>query len=632
MVAVALIICLLAAAVAVGANERAVRYEWLVSRAVMYGDESLGAEESTGLIADWAGQPSVCTESPGYVLATLEQNASIENGERVLEAILSAQDTGHSSRTRGQFPWRAGEDSTPSLEATYFAAPVLAQIHLRYGDGLPPQLQENLATSLHLALDAVKRNAAPSQDEVTGLLRAAALSMLGRAVGDEEALAAASQRVVRWFTDYMAKGLGGGHSPRSDSYRLAALKWIWQATEAEARDLALESVLGLMYRDLAYRVQPDSGALAGAALFAERADYLRGGQYSRYLVYADLGGPPPASVTPFAMFFTASGYEPAESLRTGAARTMPYQVSTAARGQGYVTRTDTYMHPLLSLGTMSGQPSATTIPLLVTFAQASSRPTVYFFTSPQASHVSSIQVENVGLVTVDFDLIGQGNRRTAMLEGVLGTRAQIGQVFLGRSEWPGLPAAVPEMGIVAVERSGCYVGVRLLRAGPVEGEQLVSGPRPGVLAWSSEGDSAELQLRIYGRKRTYGLRKPIHNVRAGVVVEVVPASDFDSLAAFAAYFARARPRQRIERAKELLPKSIDPFEAVLTEHDPKTKADLHYRHMLMHTVTYQTKDLVMEIQEDMLAEQVVYRQVNGEPIVARGPWQVGDEVVEWAGE
>ncbi len=611
---------LLGASVAAGASERAERFEWLVSQAVAWGSSQVVP-------------PSGAAEGPGYVLALLEQGADPQAVQSALRETLAAQDTEDGSPTRGQFAWEAGEARAPGLRATYFASPLLAQICLKHSDKLPTDLREELDASLALALSAVRGNAPPSEDQVTALLRAAALAMLGRAVGQGVLVQDSVAHVGRWLADVLAQGLGVGHSPGADSYRLAALKWIWQAADAEQRSSELNAALALMYHDLAGRVQAGSGALAGAALFAQRGDYVCGGEHSPYLVYCDLAGPRPDQIRPSALFYVGADYVPPPGLLALAVGLLPYELSTEASAEAYVPRTDTYMHELFSLGTMTGQPSSTSIPRMLTFAAPSPRPTAYFFTTPLASHVTSIQHENVGLMTVDFDFVGQGSRRTATLSGILGPRSQVSEVRLGTGPWNGLPAAVPEMGTVALERSGCYIAVRVLRTGPVEGEQVVSGPKPATLAWTAEGDSGELQLTAYARKRSYDLRRPQHNFRAGVVVKVVPADSFESLSAFAADFRRARLRQSVERTQELLEEPPDdPFKAILTEHKPKSKSELNYKHMLLHTIKYESGELTMEVQEDMLSGEVVYRLVNGEPLAAPGPWQVGDQTIQWGAE
>ncbi len=624
-----LVVCLLTGMSTAQANQRDERYGNLVGWLSSSDECKAEIDEATGLVLDQAGRPSVATESPGYILAACESDTNVTQAQQVLKVVLAAQDTQPGSARQGQFPWLAGQEQAGTLQATYFASPVLAQIYLAHSEKLPPELQTKLRSGLELALAAVRCKPAPSEDDVTGLLRAASLAMLGRALGADQQIAESLKQVANWLDNTLDKGLRDGHSPASDSYRLAALKWIWQAAGAQMRSQQLQDALMLMYYDLAGRIQPESGALAGAALYAQPGDYLYGGQYSPYLIYVDLGGPAPSQVTQFAMFFVAPDYAPPADLLAGVRRQLPFQLSTEARKGAYIVRTDTYLEDRFSLGTMTGQPSETSIPLLVTLAGLPELPTAYFFANPRPSYVTSMQVKNVGMITVDFDLIGRGNRLTAWLRGVLGPRAQMDQVIVSQGEWNGLPTAIPAMGTVTIQRGGCYVGIRVLRAGPVEGKDVISGPKPAVLEWTDPSDAAELQLTVYARKRTYGLRQPLNNLRAGVVVKVVPASSFESLAAFAADFAGARLQQSIEHTKELLPEPTDPFKAVLTEHKPKSKSELNYRHMLLHTISYQDSETSWQVQEDMLNEEVTIRSANGEPVASGGPWKIGERVLPW---
>ena len=627
-----IVVCLLTAAVTAEASQRDQRYRDLVGWLSSSDEYGPRIDEATGLILHQAGLPSVAAESPGYVLAAYESDSNIEQAQQVLRAILAAQDTQPGSKNRGQFSWLGGQGQARSLQATYFASPVLAQIHIQHAEKLSPELSAQLHSGLELAFEAVRGKPTPSEDDVTKLLRVASLAMLGRALGDEPQIAEALKHVSNWLNETLDKGLRDGHSPSSDSYRLAALKWIWQAAGPDMRNGRLQDTLELMYYDLACRIQPESGVLAGAALYAKPADYLNGGQYNPYLSYVDLGGSRPQTITSFAMFFVAPDYAPSGDMLAVAREQLPSQISTEARDGAYIVRTDTYMHDRFGLGTMTGQPSETSIPLLVTFADCPERPTAYFFAAPWPSHVTSMQVENVGMITVDFDLIGQGNRLTAWLCGVLGPRSQIERVIVSGHEWNELPAAIAAMGTVAIERAGCYVGIRALRAGPAESKAIVSGPKPAVLEWTGPGDAAELQLTIYARKRNYRLRRPLDNLRAGVVVKVAPASSFDSLAAFAADFARVRLRQSVERTKELLPEPTDPFRAVLTEHKPKSKSELEYKHMLLHTISYQDNETSWQVQEDMLNKEVTLRLVNREPVTSAGPWKIGERVLLWQGQ
>lgn len=600
--------------------------QWLTECAVAYGNANF--DEATGLVKDNSGRRSVATASPGYVAAALAMDSDPTRALRVLEAVLAHQDQAESSPTRGQFPWSSEDPRIPSLRATCLAVPVLAYIYQQWVAALPGTVQQELEASLRLALTSLRRPS-PSSDDVSKLLRAASLAMLAAALNEPTASKESLAEVNRWLTRLANEGMVQGHSPTADTYRLAALKWIWHSLAAEERPAALQAALEFSYRDLAGRVQTGSGALAGAALHTQPGDYLKGKGDGRYLIHADLAGPQPTQVDPFAMFFTLPQYSPPAELLAWQDPGEPHQVVTAAQGEARITRTDTYVHPLFSLGTMSGQPALTSIPLLATFARGEDRPTAYFFTRPQANHVSSVQKENVGLITADFDDIGTPDRRMALLYGVLGPRSQVEEVYLGGQPWNGEPAAVAEMGRVAVSRGGCYLGVTVLRAGPAEATQRVSGPRPGVLRWSGDGPEAELQLIIYGRKADYVLRRPLQNVRAGVAVEIQPGSTYPNLAEFAQHLAAIRLRQTVERTKERITESADPRDEFLHGRDPKPKSALVYEHKLIHALEYQTDQTTLQLQEEMLRGAVLGRQIDGEDVVTPGPWASDELLVPW---
>lgn len=602
------------------------RQQWLIEYVIAYGSENFDAD--SGLVKDTSGRPNVATASPAYALAALQANTDQQQAQTVLQAVLAHQDQADNSPTRGQFPWWTSEPSVFSPQATYLAVPLLAYIYTECCKVLPDNLQAQLETSLREAWEAVRRSP-PSSDEIDIVLRAAALAMLAAALDEPTAREQSLSEVNRWLTALVNEGLAEGHSPTTDAYRIAALKWIWHSLAPDQRPDTLQAALEFAYRDFAGRVQPGSGALAGAALHAHPQDYLRGGRYSRYLIYVDLGGLQPAEVEPFAMFFTTAEYAPPADLMLPEASPPPSQTVTTARGGARVTRTDTYVHPLFSLGTMSGRPAPTSIPLLMTFAGGEDRPTAYFFTQPQANHISSIQKQNVGLITADFDNVGAGNRRTVLLWGVLGPRSQIEAVYLAGRPWNGQPAAVAEMGKVAIQRLGCYLGLIVLRAGPAEARQIVSGPQPGVLRWSSEHPEGQLELLIYGRKRGYTLPKPQHNIRAGVVVEIQPTTAFNSLADFAQHLASCRITDTVERTKKLIPEPEDPYEAFIRKGDPKPKSELQYEYKLIHTLHYTSPQTKLQLQEEMLRETVEGRQIDGEEVAAAGPWEREPLLIPW---
>ncbi len=603
------------------------RQQWLRDCVVAYGRENF--DPASGLIKDSRGQPSVAGASAGYVAAALAVSPTDEQAGSVLRSVLANQDQDEQSTTWGQFPWTTKESGAYSLAATYRVVPLLAHIYQQWGQQLSETVRADLMRSLELCYQAIRRPQ-PLPEGLTAVLRMASLATLGAALDKPAATDQSRTELDRWLQRLTQAGWTQGHSPTTDAYRIAALKWIWQSLPPSQRSGELQAALELVYRDLAARVQLPTGALAGAALHTSVDDYLHGGRYSRYLIYADLHGPEPDEVGPLAMFFTVPQYRPAVELALDTPA-QPHQLITAAQDETPVTRTDTYVHPQFSLGTMSGRPSVSSIPLLVTFSGGEKRPTAYFFAQPQASGVSSVQHENIALITVDFDGIGTGQRRTAMLHGVLGPREQIDEVYVSGRPWNGQPVAVAEQGKVALRRLGCNIGITLLRAGPAEVKQVISGPQPGVLRWSDEGPEAELELLVYARKRSYPLAVAQNNLRAGVAVEIEPAAGEESLSEFARHLATARARQTVERTKTLIPEPEDPYDAFLHEHDPKPKSELRYEYQLLHTIQYRSAQTTLYLQEDMLREVVTSRQIDGEEVSVLGSWALDSLVIPWGG-
>ena len=131
------------------------RQQWLTDRAVHYGTENLDAV--SGLIKDRTGRPSVAPGSPGFVVAALATETNHQQALAVLQAVLANQDQAGDSPTRGQFSWWTGPSATPTLRATYCVVPLLAYIHQRWGATVPAHVQEQLATSLNLSWQALRR-------------------------------------------------------------------------------------------------------------------------------------------------------------------------------------------------------------------------------------------------------------------------------------------------------------------------------------------------------------------------------------------------------------------------------------------------------------------------------------------
>ena len=111
-------------------------------------------------------------------------------------------------------------------------APLLAWIHANGAESLGAELHQRLGASLQLVSRAVERCQAEPADETRFLLRAAARSTLGEALG--KPTNAGANDVAAWLNLIRTQGLPHGHSPTFDAVKLVCLKWVWETT-AEAQ-------------------------------------------------------------------------------------------------------------------------------------------------------------------------------------------------------------------------------------------------------------------------------------------------------------------------------------------------------------------------------------------------------------
>ncbi len=573
-------------------------------------------DKTTGLITDKYGRPDVVGSSIGFVavaLAGSEKNRQLARD--VLSAILSNQDTTEHSATCGHFKWLGGPKADYQSSATLYVVPLLAYIHVTYGSAvLGSDLDGKVIAALQLGKTALQRDERRGEDGTTYLLRAAALAAAGRALDDTGLVSRAVELAAKWGRRVRAHGMPEGHSPTYDALKVAALRWVCWAGPARA---GLEDAYKLLWFDFVQRADKNTGCLAGAIRTAFGDDYLTGASVASYLIYFDLGGPRPAVIEPFAAYLLV----PPPLGIVVSPPSMPLTVTTACDEPDAVTRTDTFVCPDFTLGTLSGHVNDDAILALVTYSLGGDQPTSYFFMRGGPASVSSIQHENTAIVSVDFDNLGGRGRQQAWVDGIIGTRYNIERVLLFGTDWPGFDVAVGEMSVLAVQTRNCYLAVRPLHCGPAVGRQVREGPKAAMLGWIGSGPTSQLRLRIYAHHPASPQpARPLDNVRATFMVRVEPRGAFQSLEEFSRAVTRTRVLQTVKRQKKRLRDQEDARKPpMLTEWKPKSKAEMVYQHFLFHTINYTSPDLSMVLTEDMIANQPVSRTVNGQPADAQGP-------------
>jgi hypothetical protein len=581
--------------------------------AIQYGHDHL--DPKTGLVRDSTDMPSVAESSVGYAAACFLLGQDLAEGGRVLGKILDSQQA--TGAQAGHFPWTGGADSKLNEAAVLYMAPLLSAIYRQGGEGLDEALRTRLRQGLELAFGAASRLGVTPADDPRFLLRAAALGSIGAALGTAAGHAAAGQ-VGDWLALVRANGLPRGHSPTLDAIRLVALKWVLEAAPEATRPTVQQALL-LAAVDLAERLSPDLPGLAGAQTAAFPGDYLGAPGFASYLLHTDFGYPRPPSVEPYVLAALAPSWRAPEPLRRLAAQAPPRLARTQSAGEARIRSTATYLAPGFSLGTLSGQVGPATIPLFATFAGPGRRPSLYAFCGPTPCHVQATQDGNLALLSFDFDNIGQGSRRQAWVQVVLGRSEDVEEVYAYGQPWNDLPTPLGERECLAVAMHGCYVGFTLTRVGPASSAE---GPpaKPGSLRWGGEGRKGDLSLVVRARQADYALPRPLGDVRAGLIVEVAPRAAHASLADFARHLDAGRQKQAVRTYAERQTGQDKPREpGVLVPH-PTARGDQSLRTIAEQTIEYVNGERSLKLVEDLLADAILQTFVDGKEVKPAGLW------------
>ncbi len=559
----------------------------------------------TPLITDGTERRNLAETNLNWAAALLESGERTELAHQVIEAVLSHQDTEDGSRTEGLFRWYADPDGGYSLDATLYLGPALA--HLAASDRAG-ELRATLQERAGLALQGLLSSDRP-KDGVGLAMWAGATACLAAAVDEPEGREAAASAVSGLYGRLKREGLAEVHSPTYDALRIGGLRWALQFAEDETAISEARGALQICYADMLQRYDPATGMLAGAIGTAYPADYLGNAGVARYLLACDL--PSALALTrapsPLAMYFALSDYDLSADLSAMAEdRSEEIQLRTRTPGPedseaAEAVSTSTWVADGMSLGTMSGPVSTSSIPIMAT-CDLPERPTTYFYPFGGTVTLQSAQSGGLALCSFNFDRVGVGARIKAGVQGMLGRRDQIDRVIIGNHDWIGEPEAVGQNTVVAVQRGSSYVGIKILA---VDSERRAASVKPGSVEWLREGNMDSLMFRVYARRAGYPLSEPIHDVRVGLLIEVAAAADFANLDEFAERVAKRRVSQSIsnERAR------VDEAEeaGIPGRHEIRTGAEIKFARFAYHEMTLDESNLTLGLREELLRNQLISR-------------------------
>ena len=119
--------------------------------------------------------------------------------EKVLDVVLSCQETREEARHYGNFMWMLEDDVVQDLNAVEFNLEHLIPMMLRYGARLSPAMQERVRRAIRLGLDEIRR-----LDVLVVYTNIALLDIFNTSVGgellDEPEIARRGYRkLVKWM-------------------------------------------------------------------------------------------------------------------------------------------------------------------------------------------------------------------------------------------------------------------------------------------------------------------------------------------------------------------------------------------------------------------------------------------------
>lgn len=567
-------------------------------------------DADTNLVRDGAGRLNIAETSLNYAAALVAADEKPERAHAVIEAVLATQATGDDA-ARGLFPWYLG--GTPTSDATLYLGPTLAW--LAQARGIPADLHARLQQSAKLALEGLLAEGVRPREGFGLAMWAGSVASLGAATGDSEAQRAAADGVRRELAVLKTRGPNGVHSPTYDALRIGGLRWAWQHAADDAARAEAGMALRLRYLDMLQRYEPTSAIVAGAIGSAYEADYLGSTGVARYLLACDLPSALAATemATPLAMYFALSEYTlPDDLVAVAEGLQQPREVRTRTPSPeeevAEEAGTCTWLAPGISLGTMSGQVDHTSIPILAT-SDAPERPTSYFYIFGGPATVHSAQAGPLAICSFNFDAVGTPKRLQAGLQGILGPRDQIDRVIIGRHEWIGEPEAVGGNLPVVVQRGSTYVGVKILEV--AVGAEMRSPVKPGRLSWLREGNMDSLSLVVFGRHADYPLKNPLYDVRVGLLVEVAPIAQFESLDAFAEHVSSRRVTQRIAQSRVRVDEQRQ--RQIPGRHELTPLAEIRFLDLLEHTMMLEDDEgLSLGLVEELAQNRLLSRTVPAE--------------------
>ena len=598
-----------------GPGDLQARRNRVLAMIVEYGQANY--DEQAHLVRDHSAQLAIAQGSIEYATALLAADQQPERAAAVIEAVLATQVMAPRAKQQGAFPWRPGE--APSDAATAEAAPWLAYIQQHFRDKLPAETQTHLAASLGPALAAVSRLPEQRANTSEYLRELAAEATLSAALGTKGPGRDWADDLGGWAKLTEDKGIIEFNSPSFYPRDVAALQWVWLVAQDPRVKARAAEALEYLCRDVALHYHPKAGRTAGPGVRVLDRDYLGTGA-GRFLLYGLFGQPELPAAPPFAMFATIAGFVPnQETVHTATQLDVPRLIRTRAADR----TTTTYLHPLYSLGTMSGPLTSGCAPVVLTYPQRDAA-SGYCTIRPVPARIASVQKDGKSLVDLDFDQIGKTPDRVQVQVDIhFGPRSSFGKVLVNETAYYDAaeqkdvpyPVAIDSQASVITEREGVFTAVTAIAAGPIESKAWDLGGKPGMLEWVKPLPTVEdeLVLHLYGRQDDR--RQPVRdNYRVAFAIEMAADDTYEDLDAFAQAVFKARIRKSLSAKRVKVGEREENPQRPKGFMEPTERANFIFEVRVVQELRYQSGNDVLELTEDLQKNQIIAQTIDGQDL------------------
>jgi hypothetical protein len=240
--------------------------------------------------------------SLAYATCLLREGGSknLALAERVVETVLSMQETRPENAHFGNFRWLFEDEGVTDLNAVEFMLEALALIVLGFGDRLSSRLQERIREAMRLGLQEIERLDVHLSYTNICLLDIHNSILCGQIVGDSRYEERGRRKLDAWIA-FTARS-GCPHEYNSPTYLgvdLSALASLGEHAPDDDTALKARLMEERLWLHVAGRFHRPTCQLAGPHCRAYRRDTVGAGGFLKVVLYKELGYPELRRATPY---------------------------------------------------------------------------------------------------------------------------------------------------------------------------------------------------------------------------------------------------------------------------------------------------------------------------------------------